>query len=173
MTGPGALRCAAHPDTETSLRCGKCGQPICPKCMVQTPVGARCRECARLNKPPTYRVSGPYYLRAGGTALGVAIITGLIWGFVHHYLGGYSLIISVVFGYVVGYVVAEVTGLAINRKRGRWLAVIGAVAVIICFVTAGMVDFFRFGYFYLGGFMNLFTLVAVAVGIYFAVNRLR
>jgi hypothetical protein len=173
MTGPAILRCATHRDVETNLRCGKCGKPICPKCLVQTPVGARCRECARLNKLPTYHLSGLYYLRAAGTALGLSIVIGLVWGFLHPYLGGYSLIISVAFGYGVGYVIAELTGLAVNRKRGRWLAVIGAVAVVICFITSGMVDFFRFGYFYLGGFMNLFTLAAAAVGIYFAVNRLR
>jgi hypothetical protein len=173
MTGPETLRCATHPDVETNLRCGKCGKPICPKCLVQTPVGARCRECAGLYKLPTYRVSGLYYLRAAGTALVLAIVIGLIWGFVHFYLGGFSSIISVIFGYGAGYAIAEVTGLAINRKRGRWLAVIGALGVVISFGTAGLVDFYRFGVFYLGGYLNLFTLLAVAIGIYFAVNRLR
>ena len=173
MTGPGALRCSTHPDVETNLRCGKCGKPICPKCLVQTPVGARCRECAGLYKLPTYRVSGTYYLRAAGTALVLAIITGVAWGFLHSYLGGFGPIISIVAGYGIGYAIAEVTGLAINRKRGRGLAVIGALAVVISFGTAGLVDFFRFGFFYLNGYPNLFTLVAVGFGVVVAVNRLR
>lgn len=44
------MRCALDPDTETNLTCGKCGQPICPKCLVQTPVGARCPQCAALKQ---------------------------------------------------------------------------------------------------------------------------
>jgi hypothetical protein len=173
MTGPAPFRCAAHPDVETNLRCGKCDKPICPKCLVETPVGARCRECARLYKLPTYRVSGQYYLRAAGTALGVAIIIGVIWGFVHFYLGGFGPIVGVIVGYGIGFAIAEVTGLAINRKRGPWLAVIGALAVVICFGTATLVDFFRFGSFYLSGYQNILTLVAIGFGIYIAVNRLR
>ena len=167
------MRCAAHPDVETNLRCGKCGKPICPRCMVQTPVGARCRDCARLYRLPTYRISSGYYLRAAGAALGMAIVIGIVWGFVRSYLGGFGPVISVVIGYGIGYAIAEVTGLAINRKRGRWLAVIGALAVVICFGAAGLVDFFRFGFFLLSGYPNLFTLLAVGFGIVVAVNRLR
>jgi hypothetical protein len=173
MTGLEPVKCATHPNVDTNLRCGKCGQPICPKCLVETPVGARCRKCARLYKLPTFRVTGQYYLRATGTALGVAIVTGAAWGFLHSYLGGYGSMISLVAGYGIGYAVGEVTGLAINRKRGRWLAVTGGGAVVISFVAAGLVDFFRFGRFYSGGFTNIFTLVAIGFGVYTAVNRLR
>ena len=70
------MKCAAHPEIETSLKCGKCGTPICPKCMVQTPVGARCPKCANLRKLPTFRVSGGHYLKGAGTALGMAVVTG-------------------------------------------------------------------------------------------------
>ena len=34
--------CANHPGVETSLRCNKCGKPICAKCAVRTPTGYRC-----------------------------------------------------------------------------------------------------------------------------------
>jgi hypothetical protein len=173
MTGPEQVRCAAHPDVATNLRCGKCDKPICPKCLVQTPVGARCQECAGLYKLPTYRVSGPYYVRAAGTALGLAIIIGLVWGFVHYYLGQLGPILSIVAGYGIGYAIAEVTGLAVNRKRGRWLAVVGALAVVIAFGISGLVDFYRFGYLYFKVYLNLYTLLAVVFGIVAAVNRLR
>ncbi len=39
--------CANHPGVETSLRCNKCGKPICAKCAVRTPTGYRCKECVR------------------------------------------------------------------------------------------------------------------------------
>src|SRR5207302_6294054 len=44
------LRCARHPNTETVLRCGRCETPICPRCQIQTPVGARCPTCARVKR---------------------------------------------------------------------------------------------------------------------------
>jgi hypothetical protein len=173
MTGPEPVKCATHPDVLTTLRCGKCGKPICPKCMVQTPVGARCRECAHLYRLPTYRVSGQYYLRAAGTALGLAIVIGVAWGFLHTYLGGFGGIFGILIGYGIGYAIGEVTGLAVNRKRGRWLAVIGAIGVVIAFSISGLVDFLRFGGLYLNGYLNLFTLISVGFGIYGAVSRLR
>jgi hypothetical protein len=140
---------------------------------VQTPVGARCRECARLTRLPTFQLYGQYYLRAAGTALGLAVVFGLIWGFLKSYLGGFGPVISLLFGYGIGYAIAEITALAVNRKRGRWLAVIGALAVVITFGVAALVDFFRFGYFYLSGYPNLFTIVAMGFGIYIVANRLR
>ena len=47
--------CATHPSVQTALRCGRCDTPICPKCLVMTPVGARCRACARLKKAKVFR----------------------------------------------------------------------------------------------------------------------
>ena len=34
--------CANHPTVETTLRCNKCGKPICAKCAIRTPTGYRC-----------------------------------------------------------------------------------------------------------------------------------
>src|SRR3989304_4969303 len=33
------MQCATHPGVETELRCATCGKPICPDCLVGTPVG--------------------------------------------------------------------------------------------------------------------------------------
>ena len=106
------MRCAAHPDTETNLKCGKCGKPICPRCMVQTPVGARCRDCAKLSKLPTYRVSKMYYLRAASAALGMAIVGGIIWGIIEGFItsfffGFFSLILAAGVGYAIGEIISS------------------------------------------------------------------
>lgn len=37
--------CAWHPGTETGVSCPDCGRYMCPKDMVDTPVGYKCREC--------------------------------------------------------------------------------------------------------------------------------
>ena len=41
------IYCANHPAVETTLRCNRCGKPICAECAVRTPTGYRCKECVR------------------------------------------------------------------------------------------------------------------------------
>ena len=113
MSQSEVVRCARHPDVETALRCGRCGIPICPRCMVQTPVGARCPKCAGLYKLPTFQVSGVYYLRAIGAALGMAVVIGILWGIFNNFVGFFFLNILLAAG--VGYVIGEVVGLSVNR----------------------------------------------------------
>jgi hypothetical protein len=167
MTAPETLRCATHPDVETNLRCGKCGKLICPKCLVQTPVGSRCRDCAKLYKLPTYRLSTPYYFRAIGTALGMAVVVGLAWGFVN---GLFSFIyLNLIIAAGVGYAIGEVVSLSVNRKRGIPLAVIGSVAVVIGY----LVSIFTFGAVPSLGLGLILDLVGIGIGISTAVSRLR
>jgi hypothetical protein len=167
MTENGTTRCAAHPDVETNLRCGKCGKPICPKCMVETPVGARCPECARLYKLPTFRISGIYYLRAAGTALGMAIVTGFVWGLIDWMISFFYLGLILAAG--VGYAIGEAVSLSVNRKRGRSLAIVGSIAVVISY----LVNIFTFGGLPFGPLRIIIDLLAIGIGIYVAVNRLR
>ena len=159
------MRCATHLDVETNLRCGKCGKPICPKCLVQTPVGARCPDCAKLYKLPTYRVSTKYYLRAVGTALGMAIVCGVVWGVVGGLLPFFF--INLLLGPGVGYAIGEVVGLSVNRKRGRGLATVAGIAVVISYLVS---IFLPWGLIF--GF-HILDLLALALGIFVAVTRLR
>ena len=161
------MKCATHPKVETNLRCGKCGKPICPKCMVQTPVGARCPDCAKLYKLPTYRVSFGYYLRAIGAALGMAIVCGVVWGIISGFVPFFFLNLLLAAG--IGYAIGEVVSLSVNRKRGRGLAAVAGIALVISY----LVSIFSFGRLPLSPFSIVFDLVALALGIFFAVNRLR
>jgi hypothetical protein len=167
VTGPEVVRCARHPDVETALRCGRCGTPICPRCLVQTPVGARCPKCARLYKLPTFRVSPAYYLRAAGTALVMAAVIGVIWGVFNNFVAFFWL--NLVLAAAIGYAIGEVVGLSVNRKRGRWLAVVGGAGV----AAAYLVNIFTFGRVPFDFVRIALDLVSVGVGIYVAVGRLR
>jgi hypothetical protein len=167
MNEPAPLRCATHPEVETNLRCGKCGKLICPKCLVQTPVGSRCRDCAKLYKLPTYRVSTAYYLRAAGAALVLAVALGLAWGFVSRFLPFIYLNLLIAAG--IGYAIGEVVGLAVNRKRGTGLAVIGGLGVAVCYA----VNIFTFGYMPGLGLGLIVDIAGLAIGIYTAVSRLK
>ena len=164
------MKCAYHPKVETNLRCGKCGKPICPKDMVQTPVGVRCPECAKLRKLPTYRVSTQYYLRAVGIGLGMAIACGIAWAVV----GGF-LLQSIHFSFNlllapgVGYAIGEVISLSVNRKRGTGLATVAGIAVAISYLVSILFAWrLPFSLFHI-----VLDLLALALGIYVAVTRLR
>jgi len=162
------MKCATHPNIETNLRCGKCGKPICPKCLVQTPVGARCRDCARLYKLPTYNVSLKFYLRAVSTALGMAIVCGVTWWVIGSILLRYLYYIPFVFNLimaiVIGYAIGEVVSLSVNRKRGTGLAVVAGIAMVLCYLVNILSP---------GGIFSALDVVGVAMGVFIAVNRLR
>jgi len=135
--------------------------------MVQTPVGARCRDCARLYKLPTYRVSSVYYLKAAGTALGMAVAVGLVWGVIANSVN--FIILNLIIAAGVGYAIGEVTSLSVNKKRGTGLAVVGGIAAALSYV----VSIFTFGHIPHGALSIILDLAGLGVGIYMAVNRLR
>jgi len=161
------MKCAAHPKVETNLRCGKCGKPICPRCMVQTLVGARCPECARLYKLPTYRVSTLFYLRAAGTAFGMALFTGVIWGVINQFLPFFFL--NLLLGAGVGYAIGEVVSLSVNRKRGRGLAAVAGTGVVISYLVSTLLLLGLPS----GMFHIIIDILSLVLGIFVAVTRLR
>lgn len=164
------MKCATHPGVETVLRCSKCDKPICPKCMVETPVGARCPECARLYRLPTFQVNTRYLLIAVGVGLVTAIVYGLIWGAIGSLLNFFFLNLLLAAG--AGYATSEVIGLSTNRKRGIKLATIAALAVVISYLVSifppWWLSFTSFNVMRL-----VLDLLSLALGIFVAVTRLR
>jgi hypothetical protein len=153
------MRCAAHPDVETELSCGKCGRPICPDCMVQTPVGIRCRDCARLKRLPTFSVSKRRYLIASGVGLAVAAAAGALWAVIAHVTLFFSILIPAAIGYAAG----ELISLTTNRSRGPWLQAIAGGSVAISFAI----------YILFAPSFSLFSLLGLGLGIFIAAARLR
>ncbi|UJA20679.1 rhomboid family intramembrane serine protease [Thermoleophilia bacterium SCSIO 60948] len=68
-----ATTCYRHPDRETRVACSNCGRPICPDCMIPTPVGMRCPECAREKTQVRRLQSGPSRQSMPGTYALIAI----------------------------------------------------------------------------------------------------
>jgi hypothetical protein len=139
--------------------------------MVQTPVGARCPECARLYKLPTYSVSTVHYLLAGGTALVLAVLVGVVWEMLSRRVPYFDL--NLLLGPVAGYVIGEATSRAVNRKRGIGLAAIGAAGVAIGFAVNLLPRLVGDAVLHLSLQFILFSLLSLAIGIYLAVSRLR
>ena len=161
------MKCAAHPDVETKLRCGKCGKPICPQCLVQTPVGARCAECASLQKLPTFSMTNRYYLRAIAAATGMAFACGAAWWAIGH-LAYFNFLLAAGFGYGIG----EVVGLSVNRKRGRRLALIAGASVVAGYLISVFPPWgFGFRWFSIPGL--IVDLLAVALAVWIAVSRVK
>ena len=130
---------------------------------MQTLVGARCPDCAKLYKPPTYQVSTKYYLRAVGTGLGMAIICGIVWAVVGRFVPFFYLNLILAAG--AGYAIGEVISRSVNRKRGTGLAVIAGSALVVSYLVSMFLPWgLRFG---------LFDLLALALGIFVAVTRFR
>jgi hypothetical protein len=112
------LHCARHPGTETVLRCGRCETPICPRCLVSTPVGARCPNCAQVKRfnlllKPREVVRAVSYGVLTAT-LGTAIALSI------------PLLGPLILLAVVGFAVGEVVSIGGNRKR---VPALGPIAV--------------------------------------------
>jgi hypothetical protein len=157
-------QCKRHSNVETNLRCGKCEDYICPKCMVETPVGARCPSCAGLNKLPTYQFSGKHYLRGGLVALGLALAVGYLWLLILVFVP-YVGFINIFLAAGVGYAIGEGISWAANRRRGTVLAVMGGISLAGAWLITNPGIW--------AGVFNPFSLLALLVGGFVAVNRLR
>jgi len=138
--------------------------------MVQTPVGARCRDCARLQKLPTFHVTTSYYLRAIGTAVGMAFACGAAWWAIRMVMGipYFNFLLAAGFGYAIG----EVVGRSVNRKRSRWLATIAGAGVALSFVISIFPPWGP-GSWWFSPLSLAISLLAVALGVWVAVTRVR
>lgn len=161
------MQCAFHPDTETLLRCSKCEKPICNRCAIMTPVGARCPECAHAQRLPTYNLPTVQLLRAIGVAIVVGVALGVSLGLFQDAipLGLGWVYVPAVFigsGYLVGEAISRVT----NRKRApalQGLAIGGYALALIVFtiVSPGPL------------LIGLYSLIGLVVGGAMALNPFR
>jgi hypothetical protein len=118
------LYCVNHPKTPTGLRCNKCGNPICSKCAVRTPVGYSCKECIRNQQAVFYTSTGFDYV--------IAAVVGLLGGVIGAVIAqGVGLFFAFFLSPLAGGLTAEAVRFAVRRRRGRytWLVVGAAIAV--------------------------------------------
>ncbi len=138
--------CQRHPAVESALRCGRCDTLICPRCLVFTPAGTRCPDCAKLRRPVMYELGITHYLRAAA----VTILLGVAMGVVGVFLvpvraGGFLFLALAIFGgSALGGAVAEALTRATRGKRGvpmQAAAVVTlALADLVRLTLAGGVD---------------------------------
>lgn len=125
--------CVNHPKTETLLRCNKCGNPVCIKCVVRTPVGYRCKTCMNLQQAGYYNATLLDYVIVAV----VGLIASLIGGTIALLLGGFWFI-AIFYGPLAGGVIAEVIRWAIQRRRAKYIWLVACATVVLgAFLVAG------------------------------------
>lgn len=158
------VQCPRDPGVETALRCQQCDTPICPRCLVQSPVGAKCKDCARVVKSPIYTLSGIYIVRAAIAAIVGGVAMGIVWGLVSSQLAGGLGFVSFFAGAGLGYAFTRLLEFATNRKRGP---------AVIAFAMGGIAIAFGIQFVMAGQLLTLGSLIAVGVGLYFSYQNLR
>jgi hypothetical protein len=119
---------------ETYLRCGRCETPICPRCLVQTPVGARCRDCANVTRLPTFDVTPVFFARGFAGAMVAGVVVGAVWGGLKGPLG-FSFFFAILLGFAAGWAMSEAVSLATNRKRGLALQIAAVAGMALAFIV--------------------------------------
>lgn len=122
MSTDTAVHCARHPRVETALTCASCGTPICPRCMVTTPVGMKCPDCGRSKNSVLFSVRPERFALAGVTALLAGVAAGIIGG-----MGFLIIFISIPYGYFAGTMILKASGM----KRGPKMEVLAGAGMVL------------------------------------------
>lgn len=159
---PEPVECARHPGVETALRCSRCETPICPSCLIQSPVGARCPDCARVVRAPMYVLSGQTMLRAGLAAGVGGIVMGLLWALIllPFTRGFFGLIVGVGLGYAFTRLLEFATG----GKRGPGMIAFAMGGIVLALAVLVLLG---------GSQFALWGLIAAGIGVWFAYQNLR
>lgn len=150
--------CPRDPDTETNLRCGRCNELICPNCLVQTDVGSRCPDCARVRTPTMFQASAGELGKAAAAAFGTAIVVSIAAGFILD-------VFNLQFGGVVavggaGWLIGEVVYRASGYKQSRALQWVAGLATLLSFIIVTP-------------FEPVGTFIGLIIGTYYAIQRVK
>ena len=148
------LFCIDHPHRETTLRCNRCSAPVCPDCVVRTPVGFRCKECIKAQQAGFYNARWYDWILAAAISFVLSIPAALITGLLGWW---FALIISPFAGSLIGGAVHW----AVGRRRGRntwWI-------VAVCIVLGALVTWVFGAARILSVGIYAFTATAASIGI--------
>lgn len=120
--------CAWHPGVESNVSCRDCGRYMCPKDMVASPVGYKCKECGRA-KITKGGVKPRQLALAAALGLTAAIVAAPIAGFIPFLFLG-----PLLFGGVVG----EATRRGGGGHRTWEFAAIAAVCALVGSLVSGL-----------------------------------
>lgn len=152
------LFCIDHPETQTSLRCNRCGAPVCTSCIVRTPVGFRCKACVRAQQSSFFTAHWYDYV----IALGVATILSIPAGALASLAGWwFAIIVSPVAGGLIGGLVHR----AVGRRRGKWTWLAAGAGIVVGALGALSLTLFFWRFDLISVLIYAVTATGAAVGI--------
>ena len=119
---PSELFCANHPQTATSLRCNQCNKPVCPKCVVRTPTGYRCKECVRGQQ----KIFDTAYWYDYLSSFVITAILGYIGAYLIPKLGFFTIFLAP----IAGAAIAEAVRFIVRRRRSRYLPMVATLGAV-------------------------------------------
>jgi hypothetical protein len=123
------MYCKYHPGRETKVSCSSCGEGLCPDCMVYSPVGIKCKDCARPNKGMLRKGKPSQY--AGAIVAG--ILSSVIGGMILMNIFRGSFLLNIALGFLIGEAVRRGAG----GNRGPAFAVIAGGSAFLGLLIAG------------------------------------
>lgn len=121
---PGVFWCARHRKTQTRLRCGRCEAPICPKCTVYGPTGARCRNCVSYRGSHLYQVKPVHLLMT----FALSALLGVVGAFLIQATGIFLLLfLAPAIGGGLGNLITRIT----KGKRGPIIASAASLGIAL------------------------------------------
>ncbi|MGD0611518.1 MAG: B-box zinc finger protein [Anaerolineales bacterium] len=146
MTETTPLYCANHPGVQTTLRCNKCGKPICARCAVLTPTGYRCKECVR-GQQKIFITAKWYdyvlgFIIAGILSFLASLLAGLVSGIT---LIGWILVI--IGAPSAGAIIAEGVRLVTRKRRAQGLFITVTVAMVLGALPSILIHLLSFNLF--------------------------
>ncbi len=148
--------------TETALRCSRCETPICPNCLIQSPVGARCPDCAQVKKSPIYTLDRKQFFLGLLTAIGGGVGMGILWSWFGSLTGGFFFLIFLGIG--LGFGITKLLDFSTGQRRGPIVITFAALGIIIAWIIQVLS---------IGIAISTPTIVAAAIGFYMAYQNLK
>ena len=158
--------CTRHPKVETGLACASCGTPICPKCMVVTPVGMKCPDCGHGANSALYQVRADRLILAGIVALLGGAVAALVGE-----LGFLVIFLSLPCGYFAGDMILRASGM----KRGRKLEILAGAGMVLGALGLKLLPTILFGKIGVGilSLTDVFFWVALVISTGAALSKIR
>lgn len=156
--------CANHPGVETSLRCYRCGKPICAKCARRTPTGYLCPECVR-GQQKTFDTAVWYdYVLGFVVAAALGLVASLLVTLIGGIGGIFGILIIFVGAPTAGVVIAEAVRMATRKHRSRPLFLTVAAGVVVGALPAVLTQVLLFrGNFFALIYQAIFLVLTVPV----------
>jgi hypothetical protein len=156
------MRCYRHPDRETRVTCATCGRPICTECMVQTEVGIKCPDDARMPRGARAGVMKRGQVLSTLLAGAAVALVGIPVVFAILQIPAGRLIISALAGYLAGTLVYRAGG----RNGGPLSMAVSGVSVFLAYAPWMVQPL-------LNGNMPLFLFLPALIAVGFAVYNSR